>query len=325
MYTIENGYRKRRAFVGRIAIITVSLLAVVLGADFALNRQSGSPLQLANTTMQPATAVQQKITVPMKWPSYGHSAYAVSGSSVLATSDNEMKPVPIASLAKVITALAIVKQKPIAAGQSGPMLTLSDSDVALYQQYISKDGSVIPVEIGEQLTERQALEAMLMVSANNMADILARWAFGSDQAYVDYANQMLKELGLNQTIVADASGFSAATMSTTHDLTVLGTLYMQHPILREIAMQKQVTIPFAGPIQNYNSVINKDGFYGIKVGNTDEAGRCFIAADIRGSGANEKVSIAVVLGADHIKTAMDDAQKIINAGNSAYDEIAKTP
>ncbi len=98
----------------------------------------------------------------------------------------------------------------------------------------------------------------------------------------------------------------------------LGMLYIENPVLREIATQTQATIPFAGVIQNYNSVLNKDGVVGIKVGDTDEAGRCFLVADMRTNGST---SVAVVVGAPDLQTAMKDATTVLKAGNSGFDKL----
>lgn len=273
---------------------------------------SKSPLGLAD---------QPKITAPMPWPGYGRSAYGVQGNGVLAASQNEEQPVPIASLAKVITALAILEKKPLGTGQQGPLITITEKDVASYNEYLSRNGAVVPVEAGEQISQYQAMQAMLMSSANNMSDTLVQWAFGSVEEYSAYANKMVRDLGLSKTTVADASGFSPQTTSTAHDMVQLGILYMQNPVLKEIAMQPEATIPVAGLIPNYNSAMNREGLIGIKVGNTDEAGRCFMLADIRNAGSREIISVTVVLGAPHIQNAMQDAQKVISAGNSGYDQL----
>jgi D-alanyl-D-alanine carboxypeptidase (penicillin-binding protein 5/6) len=133
---------------------------------------------------------------------------------------------------------------------------------------------------------------------------------------------MVKELGLPETSVADASGFSPNTISTAPDMVQLGAMYMQDPVLRDIATKTDATIPVAGMITNYNSLINNDGLLGIKVGDTDEAGRCFLVADIRNKGPEDIVSIAVVVGADNLETAMIDARTILDAGNAGYDQLA---
>lgn len=322
-YSIRRGYKRKR----RLPIIIVSLLLVfgAIAVSSAKNSSSKHDLKggasLAGTngiTSPDAIKDSMSLTDPLPWPIYGQAAYGASDSGVLAKSTDKPNPVPIASLAKVITALAILEKKPLQLGDQGPTLTLTDKDIAFYEEHVAQEGSVVPIEVGEQITEYQALQAMLLPSANNISDSMAVWMFGSKENYVKYANDMLQGLGLTNTKVADPSGFSPKTVSTASDLVKLGILYMKHPVLREIAQQPEATIPFAGQIMNYNAGINKDGIIGIKVGYTDEAGRTFLVADVR---SDKKISVAAVLGADNFPTVMHDAANILQTGNFSLDRL----
>ncbi len=189
--------------------------------------------QLVNSKVNTGSALQ------LPWPAYGQSAFGAVGYGVLATNNTET-PVPIASIAKTITALAILQKKPLQIiGQQTaptlPLITLTDTDVQFYRDYLAKDGSVVPVTSGEQISEYQALQAILIPSANNIAETTARWAFGSIDEYVAYANQFVKTLGMSHTHVADASGFSPQTTSTAEDLVLLGQeLSFQHSGIRSL-------------------------------------------------------------------------------------------
>jgi D-alanyl-D-alanine carboxypeptidase (penicillin-binding protein 5/6) len=290
---------------------------MAIGVSYA---RSNHPA-LSSSIDKPVSAApndQAKIDLPLRWPDYGQAAYGAPDKDILAVSDDSAQPVPVASLAKVITALAILKKKPLQPGQQGPMITITEADEQSYRDYLAKNGTVVPVKIGEQISEYQALEAMLLPSGNNIADSLARWAFGSVDDYNIYANDMLKNLDISNTIVADASGYSPLTKSTAADMVQLGILYIRDPVLLEIASQTETNIPFAGIIQNYNSTINGDGILGLKIGYTDEAGRSFLVADIRGSD-NKEVSVVAVIGADNLQKAMKDAKRLLQTGNSAHD------
>ncbi|MGI9027900.1 MAG: D-alanyl-D-alanine carboxypeptidase family protein [Candidatus Saccharimonadales bacterium] len=324
IYTIEHGYQKSK--LKKRAFTTLFSLTLLIGGGGFLVKQY--PIQPPQPTGGRVEALSQssppapKITTPLPWPTYGQSAYGVAGEGITAVSDDDIKAVPIASLAKVITALAVLKEKPLAPGEQGPMITLTEEDVALYNNYLSKDGSVALVEPDEKISQYQALQAMLMPSANNITDSLVIWAFGSMDAYTAYANKMVNELGLQKTSVADASGFSASTTGSANDMVKLGLVYMQDPVLRDIAKQTEASIPVAGIIQNYNSVSNKQNLLGIKVGNTDEAGRCFMLANVHSNGSSKDVvSVTVVLGAPNLDIAMKDAQAVIAAGDAAYDQL----
>ncbi len=322
-YTIAHGYQKSRRWpyvILPIVLVAALALPVVTGSG----GRSTSPAKAANSSQSVPVvpAAKTKITEPLPWPNYGQAAYGVAGEGVLTQSSTSSQPVPIASLAKVITALAVLDKKPLAPGEQGPTITLTEQDVASYQEYINKSGTVISVEAGEQITEYQALQAMLLPSANNMADTLARWAFGSVENYNEYANTMLRQKGLSHTLIADASGYSPLTKSTADDMVQIGLLYVANPILVAIASQPEADIPYAGKIYNLNTTVNDGEVVGLKIGYTEEAGRTFLAADVRPDRKGE-VSVVAVLGADSLSTAMNDAKVLLKSGNKAYDWLEK--
>lgn len=267
---------------------------------------------------------QPKIIKQLPWPSYGQAAYGATDDGVLAQSNSDSQAVPIASLAKVITALVVLDKKPIALGEQGPTITLTDKDVALYQDYLAKDGTVVPVQAGEQISQYQAMQAMILPSSNNMADSLAIWAFGSVEKYNAYANDLLKKKGLIKTTVADASGYSPMTMSTADEMVKIGILYLQNPVLREIASQTEATIPYAGRIKSYHASVNDGTVIGLKIGYTEEAGRTFLAADITNE-TKGGVSVAAVLGAGSMQILLRDVKALLLSGANEHDQLDGRP
>lgn len=220
-------------------------------------------------------------SVPSKiaWPAAGQSAAGILGSPNIVTHGLQT-PTPTASVAKLITALVVLKAKPLPVGQQGPTITLSANDVAIYGRYLDEQGSVVPVEAGETISEYQMLEAMLLPSANNMADSLAIWAYGSLAAYSQAANSFITEAGLSQTHVGvDASGYDPSTTSTAHDMVMLGELALQNPVVAGIVSQSSITgIPLTTTLKNVNSLLGTDDIIGIKTGNTTQAGGVFVSA-----------------------------------------------
>ncbi|MBX4201978.1 hypothetical protein KW803_03780 [Candidatus Saccharibacteria bacterium] len=192
------------------------LVVIMVGGVYLYARPISDIQPTSQIPIQPKT---QSIALP--WPSTGQAALGAKNYGVLA-SNNVDDAVPIASIAKVIAAMAVLQQKPLAAGAQGPMITLDSKDLDFYNYYYLNDGSAAKVALGEQISEYQALQAMLIPSANNLADSLTRWAFGSDTAYAAYANQMLKSMGLTNTAVAGASGFADDATSTASDLVTIG-------------------------------------------------------------------------------------------------------
>ncbi len=254
--------------------------------------------QSAPLTILPRTAtLSQPIpdALSLDWPSYGQAAVASSTYGVVATRGNA-SPQPTASTAKLITMLAVLKKKPFN-DSSGASITFTQTDVDRYVTYVAGNGSVTPVSVGLTWTQYQAMEAVLLGSANNVADSLAVWAFGSLDAYREYAQRMIEGLGMTHTTVGiDASGYHPTTTSTAADLALLAREVLKEPMLRQIVNTKSVILPGAGLIQNTNRLLGSE-VIGMKTGYTPEAGGVFVLAGTQNDGEHAQDVITVVMGA----------------------------
>lgn len=271
-------------------------------------------------TLQPVVSLKSPLPAPaptLPWPAYGQAAIGAQGFGVLATHGTQ-KSAPIASVAKTMTAYCVLKEKPLAAGQQGPMLTITDQDVATYNDYVAKGGSVAQVAAGEQISEYQALQAMLLPSANNFADLLADWAFGSMENYIAYANQQAKDLGMSDTHIADASGFSSQTTASAQDLVRLGQAAIQNPVIAAVVSQPQATIPVAGSVHNVNWLLGTDGVNGIKTGDTDQAGGCFLFSAPRTVGSQTVTIVGAIMSAPRLDAAISDSKPLLAAASQNF-------
>lgn len=242
------------------------------------------------------TPIKTPVAQPaLAWPSQGAAAVGILNHGVLAATANQ-KPLPTASIAKVMTALAVLKKHPLKPGEQGPMIPITQEAVNLYSSYSAQGGSTVPVAVGEQISEYQALQAMLLPSANNIADVMAVWAYGSMEKYHMAAMELAHSLAMKHSKFAgDASGFLPATTSTPSDLVLLGEAALNNAVIREIVAQPEVNLPVAGVVKNVNWLVGMNGFIGIKTGNTDEAGGCFLFATTRMvSGQNVTVVGAIM-------------------------------
>lgn len=258
------GWARRRR--GALSVIGVLLLIVLVGGLWNLERPVPAPLW----TPTMATRVRAGSAPTLPWPDAGESAVALPDQGVLiATSDP--RPQPIASVAKVMTALLTLQTHPLGSGEAGPTITIGALDVETYRSFLAQDGSVLPVAQGEQLTEYQALEALLLPSADNVAILLARWVAGGDGAFVAQMNSKARALGMTQTTFTDPSGFDPGTVSTPSDLLRLAQAALRDPILKTIVGLSRADLPLAGTVKNVNAALGLDGIVGIKTGNTDQA------------------------------------------------------
>jgi D-alanyl-D-alanine carboxypeptidase (penicillin-binding protein 5/6) len=248
------------------------------------------------------------------WPVQGSAAIGAVGYGVFATHGNQT-PIATASLAKVITALAILKKHPLQLGEQGPTITLTDADTALYRQYVQEDGSNTLVAAGEKITEFQGLESMLLPSSNNMADTMAIWAFGSLSNYRTYATDMVKSLGMDDTTIGvDASGFSPTTTSTASDLVILGENALQNPVIAQIGNEQTADVPVAGTIHNVNYLLGKYGINGLKTGSNDQdPGSYIFSAPYTPAGGQPITVVGVIMGSPSLAQVMSATPAFLNS------------
>lgn len=277
------------------------------------------PLPAAKATSD-SIAASNVSPVAIAWPDYGQAAVGAVGFGVLET-HGDQKPLPTASVAKVMTALAVLKQKPLKIGEQGPSITITEEDVLEYNRTVAQDGSNVPVVVGEEISEYEALQALMLPSANNMAYTLVRWAYGSEENYLKFVNNFAKSLGMQNSNFADASGFSEDTVSTAQDLAKLAVNAMDNPVLAEIASQKSANIPVAGQIYNVNMLLGRGGIVGVKTGNTEQAGGCFMSAAIKEVNGKKITVVTVIMGAPNLYTALQDSLPLVKTVSDGFSEV----
>lgn len=243
-------------------------------------------------------------------PGPGQTSYQIVGRHAVSSSGQQ--PVPIASLAKVMTAYLVLRDHPLDGGNGSLDLTVTDADVADTARRAGRDESIVRVAAGETLTERQALAALLLPSANNIAVMLARAAAGSPAAFVARMNDAAQALGLRHTIYTDPSGFDEGTRSTAADQLVLAHHAMRLPEFAALVALRSYDLPVAGPVHNTDTLLGRDGFVGIKTGSDDAAGGCFMFRAHRSGGD----ITGVVLGRsghDLVAAGLDAARELVES------------
>jgi serine-type D-Ala-D-Ala carboxypeptidase (penicillin-binding protein 5/6) len=308
--------RQSRKILALLAAGALSLTGFVIAQ---LTAEPAKPL--------PAPVIRRSPQLgAVAWPAYGESAADISGVG-LVPGPGATRPVPIASVAKVMTAYVVLRDHPLVAGASGPVIRIGPEEAAAYASQVSSGDSLVRVAAGEIITERQALEALLLPSADNMAWILARWDAGSQAVFVRRMNTIARQLGMTATTYTDPSGLDPSTTSTAEDLVRLGAAAMRLPALAAIVAMRTAEIPVAGVVRNYNTLLGHDGISGLKTGSTDAAGGCVLLAAWRQVGGRKKLIIAATLGQPGTLRAM--LPNALEAGNalvlSLGDAVSRRP
>src|SRR5207245_4860287 len=108
-----------------------------------------------------------------------------------------------------------LERHPLSGEQKGFTITVTEAEAAA--EDASRNQSIVAVRAGEQLTERQLLEALLIPSGNNIASMLAASVAGSETRFLAEMNAKAHALGMNHTAYTDTSGFDPGTVSTAAD------------------------------------------------------------------------------------------------------------
>jgi D-alanyl-D-alanine carboxypeptidase (penicillin-binding protein 5/6) len=270
---------------------SVALAVVLLLIAYQLFRPlpaiTAAILQPANSQIGPSPS-------PLPWPNTGSVAVAVDGLGMIGAFGPQSAQ-PMASTAKIMTASLILQDHPLGLGEQGPLIPVTPADVAL--------------------SEYQALEALLIPSGNNVAELLAGWDAGSIPAFVDKMNLRAKQLGLRQTHYEDVSGVSNQTVGSPAELIVLAQAAMHDPVFARIVGLPEATLPVAGRVFNVNGDLGQDRIIGVKTGSTDAAGACLVfAADTTADNQPARI-YGAVMGLPTLDDAFSTARKLIEAIN----------
>jgi D-alanyl-D-alanine carboxypeptidase (penicillin-binding protein 5/6) len=304
-------YARRRALLG--ALLALLLVATVFAAPRHLlsNGVDRSSLPDGKDHGALVNGTERGPRSTDGWPAQGQGAY-VLGNGRRAVSPHQ-RPVPIASVAKVMTAYVVLEHHPLRAGDNGPRFLVGQGDV-IETEARRRDGqSIVDVRAGEQLTERQALMAILLPSANNVAMLVARQVSGSVAAFVAEMNRTARELGMSHTTYTDPSGYDDGTVSTAADQLRLAQVVAKDPTLAAMMATRTYWLPVAGEVTNTNALLGHDGFVGMKTGSDQAAGGCLMFRAVWPTASGTRSVIGVVLG--------QRGHNLIDAGLSAAKQL----
>ncbi|MFD9125956.1 D-alanyl-D-alanine carboxypeptidase [Kitasatospora sp. NPDC059571] len=303
----------RRA--ARRSVIWGVFLAFVLG--IVVVAQLLRPLPSPTTALAlPTTYTFGGDQLKVDWPAKGQSAAAVIGVGPVGTSGDQT-PVSIASVTKVMNAYLILKDHPLKKGENGPDITV---DKAAATESTDTDQSRAKLTEGQQLSQYQALELLMLPSANNVARLLARWDAGSEDAFVKKMNAQAAEFGMANTVYADPAGYNENTKSTASDQLKLAEQVMKDDVFRQIVAEPEMRYNGLA-ISNTNKLVwsERGSVIGVKTGSSTAAQSALMWAAVKEIGGVKRTIIGVTLrqpavaGVDLAVVAQAPSLKIIKS------------
>jgi len=326
---VDPTVRARRRKRGRIIALVVAGVIVAAIAVYVPVTLTAPVGAAAATTHRPDVAPGAAAALAL--PSEGQSAISVSGadaylgagaSGILASSGGD-GAAPIASISKLITAMVILNAKPLNGSDPGPTITFSKADHALYDKYYVLNATIAAMPTGSSMSERNALETMLVVSACNYAEALADWAFGSNGGFVNATKKWLTANGLTHTKMVEPTGLDPHNTSTPSDLIALGKLAMANPVIPGIVAKTGLDIPFLTGMPSTNTLLGADGVNGIKTGTLDGYGSDLLySAKVSVNGLDHPLAVVgVVLGGASRESVNDDVRHLIDSLKAGFHEV----
>lgn len=300
--------RRRRGIpLAVLGIPALAVLAVVTAYTSAMLLWPLNNVTPSATTTDAAALTGAPSAIA--WPAEGESAVGITGFAAAASSET---PAQMASTTKLVTALVILDQAPLAVGEQGPEYAFTYADRLEYWDYVGQNQSALNVPDDGSLTQYQMLQGMLIASASNYADRLATDAFGSVEEYVTAANAWLAENGLDGITVTDASGYDRGNVATPAAIVALAEEALANPVIAEIVATETAELPGAGEFENTNALLGTDGVVGLKTGSY--AGYYnLVAARTVDLGGGPTALFASVAGAPTDGARVDDTEALLDA------------
>ncbi|MFB7500844.1 serine hydrolase [Streptomyces sp. NPDC056161] len=304
----------------------VALLVLVVLVVVQLVRPLPRPVLSLDAGMSSFTVDGTAFAVP--WPARGQAAVMVEGSGTIGTF-GEQKPVPTASVAKVMTAYVILREHPLSRDEPGPRVTV---DAQAVEEGKAKDESRIEgLRVGQTFSLLDMLRMLMIPSGNNVARLLARWDTGTrdETAFVRKMNEAARSLGMKNTTYTDPSGLDEGTVSTAVDQLVLAEAVMRSDAFRAVVAMAGADIPGVGRIYNNNDRLLLAGLsvMGIKTGSNTSAGGALSWAAYKSVGGVDRLILGTMLdqhvtgadpnGANSLVLVQDNSKKVITAVREA--------
>lgn len=226
--------------------------------------------------------------------------------------DNAYEHLSPASVTKIMSILLFLE------AIDGGKISLDDM-VPASENAVSKGGSQIWLEVGEQMSVNDLLKAVIISSANDACTLLGEYVAGSDSGFVDMMNSKVKELGLTNSHFENCTGLDDDTTnhySCAYDLAIIACEVMKYDLVKEYSTVWLDSLRGGKTeLNNTNKLVNKySGITGLKTGTTSNAGFCLCATASR-DGLN---LVSVVLGADTSDDRFDKSCELLDYGFANY-------
>lgn len=317
-----------RSVVRRFKIWTpLAVLLVIIFVVAQAVRPLPDPTLTVGDAKSSFTFEGGKLDIP--WPAEGQAAVKVVGSGDLGTFGPQ-KPVPTASVAKIMTAYVVLRDHPLKKGKTGPQIKVDAKAVA--EGGSTDESRIEGLSANQKFSEQDMIKMLMIPSGNNIARLLARWDTKStnEAAFVKKMNAAAKDLGMKNTTYTDPSGLDPKTVSTAVDQLKLAEAVMKFDAFRPIVSVPNADIP--GLPERINSNIDDLllaglSIKGIKTGSSTAAGGTLSWAAYKGVDGKDQLILGTMMdqhfkgldpnGGNSLTLVKQNSKKVIEAVRNA--------
>lgn len=310
---------------GLTLLVTLLLLALLAGcAPIGRAHHSATPTPTATVTPPPTTPDSLPLPIAPPPAVSAQIAYLLDPSTgVVYFARNADTPAAMASTTKIMTALVAILY-----GNLDQRMTVGSDLSALN----GTGASVAGLQVGETLTLRELLYALLLPSGDDAALVIADGVAGSQERFVAMMNLQAQLMGMYHTHYANAHGLDAPDHYTTaRDLATLTLAALRSPTFAKIVSTPKYVLAQTNDHQRFDwkntnlllSSMRYPGADGVKTGYTGNAQGCLVFSASR---PNERL-LGVVLGepfGQDDSTRFSDAASLLTWGFSVESEQAQS-
>lgn len=224
------------------------------------------------------------------------------------------KPMHPASLTKIMTLLIVGE------AIDAERIHWDDTVTVSLNAYQMNIGSRMFLEHEQEVSVRELIKGITIVSANDACVAIAEHIYGSEEAFVREMNKRAEELGMANSNFSNTHGLhDPEQYMSAMDVATLSAYYTRtQPEIAAYQAEREWTF---NDIRQYNRnpLLGKyEGAMGIKTGFLNEAGWCLAAMAER----NEFRLISVVLNAPDSGTRGNDSRVLLNHGFNQYEHYS---
>ncbi|MFH1910287.1 MAG: D-alanyl-D-alanine carboxypeptidase family protein [bacterium] len=225
---------------------------------------------------------------------------------------NPEKPVPIASITKIMTAIITLDKFEL------------DEIVEIKKDQTEVIGSKVFLKEGEKITVENLLYCLLMSSGNDAAKTLATFKT-SQEEFIKAMNEKAKELGLKNTEFKDPAGLDDTGHSSARDIAILFSYGLSRNDFTKIVSTSEKTVTSVDgseihELKNSNRLttgeIPMDGIIGGKTGFTPDAGHTLVSAAEKDS--NRIVGVVLNTLNSTVSASAEEMKKLLEWGFQSY-------